>query len=81
MTPELQAYYERRLSMMGDPAWQDLMDDLKAMIEATNRLEGIDSEKDLWFRKGELSIMNWLFNLKPISEQTYEDLKADENSA
>ena len=26
MTPELQSYYERRLSMMGDPAWKDLME-------------------------------------------------------
>ena len=82
MTPELQAYYERRLSMMGDEAWSDLMDDVRQMAEATNRLDGVDDIETLKFRKGELSIMNWLLSLKEVSEMTYLQLKEeDEDSA
>ena len=78
MTPELQAYYERRLSMMGDPAWQDLMDDVREMLVATNRLDGVDTEKMLHFKKGEVSIMNWLLSLKDVSESAYQSLKDED---
>ena len=77
MTPELQQYYERRLSMMGDPAWKDLMEDVEAMIESTNTLEGIESLEKLHFRKGELSIMKWILNLKQISEESYKNLQEE----
>lgn len=80
MTPELQAYYERRLSMMGDEAWNDLMDDVREMLAATNRLDGVDSEQSLWFKKGEVSIMNWLLSLKDISEESYNYLKEEDAS-
>jgi hypothetical protein len=78
MTPELQQYYERRLSMMGDEAWKDLIEDVERMIEATNRLDGIDSVESLWFRKGEVSIMKWILSLKEISEQAYQEMKDDD---
>lgn len=82
MSPELQSYYERRLSMMGDRAWQDLLDDVKAMYDATNDLNSVSDEKQLQFRKGELSMMNWILTLKEVSEEAYSTLKdQDENFA
>lgn len=77
MSPELQAYYERRLSMCGDPAWKELCEDVEAMIQSTNNLEGVDSIEKLHFRKGELSIMKWILNLKQISEESYKQLQED----
>lgn len=76
MTPELQNYYEQRLAMMGSPAWAELVEDVRRMIEATDTLSGVETEKALWFRKGELSIMNWLIAQKEMTEQAYEDLNA-----
>ncbi len=75
MTPELQAYYEQRLSMMSEPAWADLMVDVEGMLQATNDISSIQDEKTLHFRRGEISIMRWLLSLQSVSEQTYEDLK------
>jgi hypothetical protein len=80
MTPELQRYYEDRLSMMGDPAWADLMIDVEGMLEATNDISSIQDEKTLHFRRGEISIMRWLLSLQSVSEQAYEELK-NENPA
>ncbi len=74
MNPELQSYYERRLSMMGDDAWNDLMNDVTDMYEATNRLENIPDEKTLYFRRGEISIMKWMLSLKGMSEEAYHQL-------
>jgi hypothetical protein len=74
MTPELQKYYEERFSMMSTQGWADLMEDIDKMIEPINNISTIVDEKGLQFRKGELSILIWLKNLKQVSEQAFEDL-------
>jgi len=74
MTPELQAYYEARFTMMATEGWKDLLEDIDNMIEPLNNISTIDDEKSLQFRKGELSILTWLKNLKQVSERAYEDL-------
>lgn len=81
MTPELQKYYETRLSMMGEPAWADLMDDVQGMLDATNDITSIPDEKTLHFRRGEISIMRWMLTLKETSEQAYQQLKDDDAAA
>ena len=75
MSPELQKYYEDRFETMSTQGWLDLMDDVQRMIDSTDTIQGIDDINKLQFRKGELSIMNWLKTLKQVSEQAYEGLK------
>ena len=74
MTPELQKYYENRFEMMSKDGWKDLMEDVDKIIVSLNNISTIDSEKDLQFKKGELSILTWLVNLKEISERAYEEI-------
>ena len=74
MNPELQKYYEERFSMMYTQGWIDLMEDVDKMIEPLNNISTIADEKSLQFRKGELSILIWLKNLKQASERAFEDL-------
>jgi hypothetical protein len=74
MTPELQKYYEERFSTMATQGWLDLMEDVERMIEPLNNISTITDEKSLQYRKGELSILTWLQNLKQVSERAYEDL-------
>jgi hypothetical protein len=74
MTPELQKYYEARFEMMSTEGWQDLIEDVDKIILTLNNISVIDSEKDLQFKKGELSILSWLKNLKQISERAYEEI-------
>jgi hypothetical protein len=81
MTPELQLYYEQRLSMMGEPAWKDLMEDVEQMLSATNDLSAVQDEKTLHFRRGEISIMRWMLSLKDVSEQAYQQLKDEDATA
>ena len=75
MTPELDKYYQNRFSMMASDGWFDLMEDIKRMVEATNRLDGVDGIDQLMFKKGELSIMKWLLSLREVSEETYKELR------
>ena len=74
MNPELQKYYEERFSMMSTQGWIELMEDVDKMIEPLNNISTIADEKTLQFRKGELSILIWLKNLKQVSERAFEDL-------
>jgi hypothetical protein len=74
MNPELQKYYEERFSIMSTQGWMDLMEDVDKMIEPLNNISTIADEKSLQFRKGELSILVWLKNLKQVSERAFEDL-------
>ena len=74
MNQELQRYYEERFSTMATEGWRDLMEDIDKMIEPLNNISTIADEKSLQFRKGELSILIWLKNLKQVSERAFEDL-------
>ena len=74
MTPELQKYYENRFSMMATDGWSDLIEDIDNMVNALNNISIVQDEKDLQFKKGELSVLLWLKNLKEISERAYEEL-------
>ena len=74
MQKELQDYYENRFAMMATQGWHDLLEDLDIMIKATDTLSGLEDEKQLYFKKGELSIMSWLKNLRDASSEVYEQL-------
>lgn len=78
MQKELQDYYENRFSMMATKGWKDLLEDLEIMEQATDTLKGIEDEKQLWYKKGELSIINWLKNLRNASEEVYDQLLREE---
>lgn len=81
MNRELQDYYENRFSMMATKGWQDLLEDLELMIKSTDTVKGINTVEELHFRKGELSIMNWIKTLKESSNEVYEQLQMEEDNA
>jgi hypothetical protein len=76
MTPELQKYYEDRFSMMATQGWVNLIEDIDEMVNSLNNISAIEDEKSLQFKKGELSILLWLKNLRQVSSDAYEDLNA-----
>lgn len=78
MQKELQDYYENRFSMMATQGWVDLIEDLEIMIKATDTLAGVDTEQQLYFKKGEMSILNWIKNLRDASAEVYEQLQQEE---
>lgn len=78
MQKELQEYYEARFNMTASKGWLDLLEDLEIMISATDTLAGVDTEQQLHFRKGEMSILNWLKNLRDASIEVYDQLVEEE---
>jgi len=81
MNKELQRYYEDRFGMMATPGWKDLIEDIELMIKSTDSIQGVDTEQQLHFKKGELSIMNWIKTLRESSSEMYDQLQQDEEDA
>jgi hypothetical protein len=77
MNKELQAYYEERFTMFTTKGWKDLVEDVEKIRDSI-KIEDIQDEKTLFARKGELRIMNWLINLKDVSEQAHQDLENED---
>lgn len=74
MTPELQKYYDDRFSMMAMQGWQDLSEDAKGIFTAVNNLAPVQNELDLFYRKGQLDILQWILSLKESSATAYDQL-------
>ena len=74
MTPELQKYYEDRFSMMASTGWTDLVEDATNMFKAVNNLAPVTTETELYYRKGQLDILQWILTLSDSSAISYEQL-------
>jgi hypothetical protein len=81
MNRELQDYYENRFAMMATQGWQDLLEDIELMLSSTDTVKGVETVEQLHFRKGEISIMTWLKNLRESSNEVYEQLQEESENA
>lgn len=80
MIKELEQYYEARFDMMTGKGWSDLIDDVQKMYDARNHVLGVQSEQDLFFKKGQLDVLQWLLTLKQSSEEVFEQLKSGDSA-
>lgn len=79
MTPEIQHYYENRFSMMATKGWADFVEDTQNILDNYNNVVNITTEKDLYYKQGQLDILNWILSLKHTSELAYEELSLEED--
>lgn len=77
MLPDLEKYYNDRFTMMASQGWLDLVEDLKEMVDTYNNVISINSVDEFHKRQGQLDILNWILNLKDLSEKTYEELNEE----
>lgn len=79
MDKNLQDYYEEAFSLFASQGWKDLVDDMKALQSEVTKIENIKDEKDLWFRRGQLDILDLIVNRKQMCEKVYEELQNEKN--
>ena len=77
---KLQAYYEARFSMMATEGWKDLIEDAQGFFDGINKVATIQNENDLFMKKGQLDVLQWLLSLKDSSAQTYEQLMSGDSA-
>jgi len=79
VAPNLQKYYEESFNMMATQGWADLMEDLNKLKDSLNNLSQVTDTQELFFRKGQLDILDLILKRKDTCEQVYEELQ-NENS-
>ena len=79
MTPILQQYYEESFNMMATQGWLDLTEDLNKLEDSLNNLSLVTDTQDLFFRKGQLDILDLILNRKVTCEQVYGELENEDS--
>ena len=67
-------FYRARTDLVEQDGWRDLIEELKNLEELYNKLDSIESEKDLWFAKGQLSILRQILSLEDSTKRAVEEL-------
>lgn len=65
--------------MMATQGWADLLEDLQQLKDSLNNLSLVTDTQDLYFRKGQIDILDLILKRKDTCEQVYEELQ-NENS-
>lgn len=50
------------------------MEDLAELSKTTGDITRCDDLPDLWYKRGQLDIINYLINLEELTKQSYEEL-------
>ena len=74
MAPDLQKYYDDQFSMMATQGWVDLVEDFQRLKASINDVTLTTDTQDLFFRKGQLDILDLILKRKETAEQVYEEL-------
>ena len=67
-------FYHNRLSLLEQDGWRDLVEELSNLEALTNNLDSVESEKDLWFARGQLSILRQMIALEDATKAAAEQL-------
>ena len=68
---ELQRYYDNLFEMHGTAGWANLLEDLQHMEQNYNRVDAVDEQNTLDFRRGQLNVVRWLLGHKELVEHAY----------
>ena len=74
MSQEDLEFYERRFDLFALKGWIDLVEDFEQLKNNLVDIAQISTEQDLWYRKGQVEMINYLIQLKTLTEQAYEEL-------
>jgi hypothetical protein len=67
-------YYYNRLQLTEQDGWRDLVEELKNLEDLYNNLDSIESERDLWYARGQLSILRQVTGLEDATKVAMEQL-------
>ena len=67
-------FYNDRISLTEQDGWLDLIEEFNNLEQLYNNLDSIESKKDLWFNKGQLSILRQMLSLEDTTKLAMEEL-------
>ena len=74
ISTEDKQFYHNRLNLIEQDGWRELVKELQTLEDLTNKLDSVESEKDLWFARGQLSILRQIIALEETTKAAAEEL-------
>ena len=74
MVTDDKEFYDNRINLVETDGWIDLIEELKTISESVKRIDSIDNEKDLWFARGQLSILRQMIVLEEATKTAMTEL-------
>ena len=74
MVTDDKEFYANRINLVETDGWIDLIEELKTLSESVKRIDSIDNEKDLWFARGQLSILRQMIVLEDATKTAMTEL-------
>ena len=74
MVTDDKEFYANRLKLVETDGWIDLIEELKTLSESVKRIDSIDNERDLWFARGQLSILRQMIVLEEATKTAMTEL-------
>ena len=74
MVTDDKEFYANRLNLVETDGWIDLIEELKTLSKSVKRIDSIDNERDLWFARGQLSILRQMIVLEEATKATMTEL-------
>ncbi len=66
-------FFENRLNLFMQNGWRDLIEELSNLSTGIDSVLSIDNEKDLFYIRGQLSIINMLVNMEESTKLAMEN--------
>ena len=74
MVTDDKEFYTNRINLVETDGWIDLIEELKTLSESVKRIDSIDNDKDLWFARGQLSILRQMIVLEEATKTAMTEL-------
>lgn len=78
MDKELEQYYNTYFDLFRSEGWKQFIGELSQNALGINNLEQTKDEADMYFRKGQLNVLNSVINLENMIESTYVEQTTDD---
>jgi len=66
-------FFNDRLKLFEQSGWNDLVGELETLSMNLNNVQSIENEKDLYFVKGQLSIIQMIVNLEDSTAEVMDN--------
>jgi len=78
LTKEEDEYYNNYFDMFNSKGWQQLVEELKTNLVNVNSVQATKDVDDMYFRKGQLNVLNSIVNLDNSIDAAYKDATEDD---
>jgi hypothetical protein len=75
MDKDLQRYYEETFNTMSTKGWEYLIEDFEEIKASLNDISTVIDTQTLFYRKGQLDILELVLGRKAVCEKVYEELQ------